>query len=124
MAEDIKCTLRIDDDWCVIEREAHDGRSWLEKTEYGHAFMCSARISDADVEGTREEMEAIAHAIETGDSDRFKRCAASRNDDGSYVLFSPRNSRRPAHITAESAKYLAANIRRVLAETPIAQAGE
>ena len=30
----------------------HDGRTWWEPTEYGSRFMTSARISDADVEGT------------------------------------------------------------------------
>ncbi len=53
------------DDWYLIERAEHDGRVWLEPMGPGAmALCCSSRISDADVEGSREEMLAIAQAIE------------------------------------------------------------
>jgi hypothetical protein len=94
----MKLTIRKSDaldDWYVIERAEHDGRSWLEPTQYGVAFQCSARISDADVEGYASEMLAIADAIEAGTVARFKRCAVDATSD--VVRFwSPRNSMREA----------------------------
>lgn len=85
------------DDWYVIERE-HGGR-----------------ICGADIEGTAEEMLAIADAIECGESFAAKRCAVSRPIDGAVEMMSPRNSIKPARVTLADAKALAAEIRRVLA---------
>lgn len=84
------------------------------------------RIGGADIEGDREEMAAIADAIENRKSARFKRCAATHvtvlgDRDGHYLLSSPRNTISPTKITAVEADELAASIRRVLAETPIVE---
>lgn len=76
------------------------------------------RINGADIEGDREEWAQVAAAIEQGESISFKRCAARRTPAG-WELLSPRNSIRPTKITAEQGAMLAAEIRRVLAETPV-----
>ena len=113
--EDIRCiAVKSDvmDDWWVIERAEHDGRGWLEPTEYGGmSFQCSSRISDADIEGYGVEMLAIADAIEKGERASFKRCAVAPVEGG-FKLWSPRNSQRPGVITKERAIDLAADIRK------------
>lgn len=48
-------------------------------------------VSDACVEGTVEEMRAIAEAIRAGESVSFKRCRAQRDGDF-YAFSSPRNT--------------------------------
>lgn len=103
------------DDWYVIEWAEHENRGWIERTEYGGAFRWSGRVSDADVEGTANEMRAIADAIEAGRSESFRRCAAHVCERG-YQLSSPRNSQREALISHEQARHLASEIRRVLAQ--------
>ncbi len=105
-----KLALRGEDGWYVIERAEHDGRSWLEKTEYGHSYMHSARFSDADVEGTGSEMHAIAAAIEGRTIEFFKRCSVDATSDP--VRFSsPRNSQTEGLATRAAADDLAKQIR-------------
>lgn len=119
MAEDRKITLRRCDldDWFVIEWAEHDGQMWLEPLgPQAFALRSSARIGDADVEGTRSEMRRIAEAIEAGQSASAYRCAVQRRDDGNFHLWSPRNSTEPAIITAAQARHLASEIWRVTAE--------
>ena len=77
------------------------------------------RINGADIEGFREEWAAIAEAIEREESKSFKRCSAVKRADGRWDLSSPRNSINPTTIGASDALALAAEIRRVLAETPV-----
>lgn len=103
------------DDWYVIERAEHDGRQWLEKTEYGYSFMTSARIGNADVEGTRDEMLAIAKAVEDRTDFHAGRCAVEFDSGaGQFQFSSPRNSiHADAHTTAV-ADALAAEIRALL----------
>jgi hypothetical protein len=101
------------DDWYVIEWAEHDGREWLENDPdgYGSSFMTSARISDADVEGTASEMLAIADAIEKRDSFSAKRCmVAVRGVDA--IFMSPRNSLHAGVVSLAVADALAAQIRR------------
>jgi len=110
----MKCVLsKCDsiDNWWLIERAEHDGRRWFERTEFGAALRCSSRLGNADIEGTGEEMLAIASAIERGESEDFRRCAAERTSDG-YLMSSPRNSLEPTLISHEEAADLAADIRR------------
>lgn len=96
-------------DWWCIERAEHDGREWLEEADGYSTFMRSARISDADVEGTAEEMVEIARAIRQRGSYSAKRCAVDAR--GERVLFwSPRNSRVTASISREAAEDLATQI--------------
>lgn len=109
----MKCTVNKSDnmgDWWTIDRAEHDGRHWMERTEYGMALMCSSRLGNADIEGTAAEMLAIAAAIERGESESFRRCAAKHTADG-YLMSSPRNSLEPTLITHDEAKELAADIR-------------
>lgn len=102
------------DDWYVIDRANHDGRSWMEPREYGAAFMCSWRISDADVEGPASEMRRIAEAIETRGGFNAKRCAVRVCGD-LVEFWSPRNSMRRGVVTLANADELAAQIRATLA---------
>jgi hypothetical protein len=102
------------DDWYVIERAEHDGRSWMEPMgDNCFAYQCSSRISDADVEGSGAEMLAIATAIESRGNERFKRCAVSFESDGVHFC-SPRNSQRDGVVSAEDADDLARQIRAAL----------
>ena len=101
-------------DWYTIELAVHENRHWMEPTQYGAALRYSGRISDADVEGTSEEMLAIAAAIKQGTSVEFRRCAAEHVDNG-YLLHSPRNSQEPALITFEEAAALAESITKTVA---------
>jgi hypothetical protein len=98
------------DDWWLIERAQHDGAMWLEPCRGGASLMTSARITNADIEGTSDEMLAIAHAIEQGESISFRRCAAVRVGLG-YALSSPRNSMYAAIVPLLSAQALARDIR-------------
>lgn len=115
----MKLTLRKSeclDDWYVIERSEHDGRTWFEQVEGGvSSVMKSARISDADVEGTAEEMLEIAAAIEQRGVKSFKRCAVdARHPEVEFL--SPRNSLKPGRASLADADELATEIRRVLGE--------
>ena len=61
----MKVTVNKNDDmgdWYTIERAEHDGRHWMERTDYGMALMSSSRIGNADIEGTASEMLTIAAA--------------------------------------------------------------
>lgn len=71
----------------------------------------------ADVEGTIEEMLALAKAIESGENlDAGYRCAVEHPRVGVVELSSPRNSRVPLSLTTEQALDLARQIREVAAE--------
>ena len=101
------------DDWYLIERRNHDGRTWSEQTEYGTSYQTSARISDADVEGCAHAMLGIATAIEERSTFRAKRCAVWFEGDRA-CFSSPRNSQRPGTVTLEDADNLAKEIREKL----------
>lgn len=101
-------------DWFTIEKVEHENRIWMEPVNIGgynsYALRYSGRISDADVEGTAEEMLAIAAAIEEGGFVSFTRCGV--NAKGTEVAFwSPRNSQVNGHVTHAEAKALAVEIR-------------
>lgn len=106
------------DDWYTIERANHENKHDLrplydtEGKQIGSALWYSGRISDADVEGTGEEMQAIADAIENRASVGFKRCAVKFLGSGEFFLFwSPRNSQEPAVVPVADADDLAREIR-------------
>lgn len=68
-------------------------------------------VGGAVVEGTFAEWAEIADAIQRGDSKRFTRCAAVREADGGYRLFSPRNSQDvEAWMTPDEAAAFAASV--------------
>jgi len=116
MKDLVPLTLRKSDmldDWYLIERKYHDGKTWLEPTEYGYRYQTSARISDADVEGCSQEMLAIATAIETRSEFSAKRCGVWFEGDG-VCFSSPRNSQTPGIVTLEDADNLAKEIREKL----------
>ena len=92
-----RLTLRAGtlDDWYVIERAPSEGHS--------------ARFSDASIEGTAEEMLALARAIKARGGFSAKRCAVAV--DGEVVAFrSPRNSREDGLVSLVVADALAAEI--------------
>lgn len=98
-------------DWYVIERRHHDGRSWLKPIGgNGMQFMTSSRLSpEADVEGTSGEMLAIAAAIRSGGSQRFKRVAV-RWLPSCVEVWSPKNSLQATELTHAEALDLASQI--------------
>jgi hypothetical protein len=104
----VKC--KSINNWFTIERAEHDNRTWVEQlSPNSSAFRYSGRISDADVEGTLEEMKEIAKAIRARGFAHFKRCMVVVN--GNDVLFeSPRNSSAPGITTLEEADDLATQI--------------
>lgn len=98
------------DDWYCIERAEHEGRTWLERTEPNVLqFMDSARISDACVEGTADEMLDIAEAIKSRGSAEYRRCAVRVEGDTAY-FWSPRNSTAEAAIPLADADDFAAQV--------------
>lgn len=103
------------DDWYTIELAEHEGRQWLEPTgPNSMTFMDSARISDACVEGTAEEMRTIAEAIKARGSASFKRCAVHVKGDLAYFR-SPRNSTRDAEVPLADAEEFAGQVLAALA---------
>lgn len=82
------------DDWYVLEVDLNGAaeESWMEPMEYGASFCTNTRISDADVEGTMAEMQAIANAILTSRSEVFHRCAVIPSGERGFYFYSPRNS--------------------------------
>lgn len=109
-------------DWYLIERAEHDGREWIEEVkaatlDSGSWSRCmrSARVSDADVEGTAEEMRRIAVAIDGRAWVGFKRCAVQVFDSERVEFWSPRNSQSPGVCTLAEADELSAQIKRELA---------
>lgn len=120
---DVALTMRLSgnislDDWYLIERAEHDGRSWLEARQIDglsySVFMRSARlVYDTDIEGTGDEMLKIASAIEARTEFGAKRCAVVVIDDR-VLLWNPRNSRKAASVPLASADALAAEIKATL----------
>lgn len=104
-------------DWYTIEKAEHDGRTWMEPVKIGDfecmSFQMSARISDACVEGTAQEMREIGFAIEQRAEESFKRCAVDATTD-QVKFWSPRNSMRPGIVSRADADDLAEQIRREL----------
>jgi len=106
----MKIVMIGDDDWFSIEKAEHDGRTWFERTAPNClSLRCSCRISDADVEGTAEEMLEIADAIKHRQPIAFKRCAVSIESDGVH-FWSPRNSTKDGVVTLEEADELSEQI--------------
>lgn len=98
-------------DWWVIERASYSGDPYLERIgENAMALRDPARISDADVEGTAEEMREIAKAIRARTGYRAKRCAVKVDDGNDVRFWSPRNSQRDGATDLASADELAAMI--------------
>lgn len=101
-------------DWYCIERVEHDHKEWIESRTSSDGskyltLMCSARICDADVEGTLYEMEGLALAIKARRNQHYKRCCVEFVDNG-FKLNSPRNSKEYAVVSIHEADYLASQI--------------
>ena len=119
----MKLTMRKSewlDDWYVIEKDEEPGehREWDEPTKYGSRFVSSARLSDADCEGTSVEMLDIADAIERREERYHKRCAVTFDGKGFAYFTSPRNTNEaPTPVPLADADGLAALIRQTLTTT-------
>jgi hypothetical protein len=117
---DVELACRKSDgmtDWYVIERKHHDGREWFERTgSNSFSLRTSARIGNADIEGSGAEMKAIARAIKDRREARFRRCAVRVRDDGNVEMSSPRNSHGPSLVPYARATVLADEI--LALETP------
>lgn len=114
-AVDRALTLRktdFGDDWYIIEWAEHDGREWIEWGSGGGSFRRSARVSDADVEGTLAEMVVIAQAIKDRSVTTFRRCAVDARD-ARVMFWSPRNSTSAESVSLAVAVALAVEIQRV-----------
>jgi len=113
-----------DSDWYCIERaDLPRVEEWRPTSDGGEELYCSARISDADVEGPRVEMLALAKAIQARGRVEFKRCAVDATADP-VRFWSPRNSERPGEASLEAADRLAAEIVASLALPPVTSAEE
>ncbi len=115
-ADGTMLTIRLcDDDWYIIERRDHDGETWMEPVgRNAFAIRCSARISDADVEGNSAQMKHVASAIENRGEYHAKRCAVRVCGD-LVEFWSPRNSERRGVVTLANADDIAAQIFTTLA---------
>ncbi len=98
------------DNWYTIELAEHENKRWEEPTKYGFKLMYSGRISNACVEGTAEEMLAIAEAIEKRSRVSFKRCSVVIDNNSAYFM-SPRNSSTSGFCTLAEADELAVEIK-------------
>ncbi len=107
----VKCEHMAD--WYCIERAEHDGRHWFERVaDNCSAFMTSARISDADVEGPLAHMRGIAAGIRSREGFEERRCAVRIDGDKAFFS-SPRNSIREGEVTLADADDLARQIEEV-----------
>lgn len=101
------------DDWYLIERAVHENKEWYDEGEsHGYKFSSyqhSGRISDACVEGSLEEMKAIAEAIRNRTKFSAKRCAVYIENNRAF-FYSPRNSQKHASVPLEFADKLAEEI--------------
>lgn len=90
--------VRVDPEtrWCVLEKhpDEHDGSSWFVPIgPMSSAFMTSARISNACVEGSVEDMRGMCRAILDGaKSFERRRCGFYVDWSDEIVIHSPRNS--------------------------------
>ena len=119
MATDIELAIvksDVLDDWYTLRRVGVDPNiGEMVPNKYGSSWHMPSRLEPTScVEGSAGQWDAIATALEHGDSESFKRCAVEFRTDGVY-LWSPRNSNvDPPAITVDAAKRLAARIRKVL----------
>ena len=98
------------EDWYTIEKAEHNHAAWLQPIAgNGLTFMHSGRISDACVEGTAQEMLAIAQAIKDRGAVDFRRCAV-RVKNGTAYFCSPRNSLEDAEIPLADADEFAEQV--------------
>ena len=92
------------DDWYAIVKAQPIVREWMERTTPNcYRFMASERLSpEACIEGTAEQMLALARAIQLREAVSFKRCAVHFEADGVHFS-SPKNSERDAVVSVEDA---------------------
>ena len=104
-------TLRtLFENWYVIEKVCHEHKDGFTQVKENHfRYFNTARISDADVEGTSSQLKRIAQAIKEGKEYREKRCAVYCDGD-KVLLWSPRNSNRKAEVPRHRALELADRI--------------
>lgn len=100
-----------DSDWYAIVKKDSDRKRWWQPIEQGNSLIATERISDACIEGDKEEMRCIAEAIIYKEDYSAKRCAVSKPNEAEYVLlWSPRNSVVQAGVPRDIALGLAIRI--------------
>jgi hypothetical protein len=99
------------EEWYTIVRAEHDGREWwVEVGPNTYAFRMSAWLSpEACIEGTADEMRALAAAIDCYSGVMFKRCAVQHTTAGVF-FWSPRNSHRKTLVPFHDALDFAAQV--------------
>lgn len=97
-------------DWWIIERRHHRHEYKIEQHDGYQSMLWSGRVSDADIEGTSEEMRWIAGAITARKSIGFNRCAVDATNTDGVRLWSPRNSQEVAIVSFDVADELARQI--------------
>lgn len=104
------------DGWYCIEHAEHAHKSGMRSIPgHGMMFWHSGQISDANVEGSAEELAAILDAIESRGDAVFRRCSVYT--EGSQVRFrGPPNSTRDAVVTLEVADRFVTQARALLAQ--------
>jgi hypothetical protein len=101
---------KYDSNWYMIEWKNHANREWWERTGPNSSrFRRSARICDAEVEGTLEEMTSIARAILDNNYCSFKRCGVNAVND-LVTFYSPRNSQTAGIISKKHATSFAKEV--------------
>jgi len=84
---------KIDDDYYAIEKEKHEGIcGWYELNSGVQSFFSSANISDACVEGSKEELIEMAYDIKNKRNFYAKRLAVTFIDEDMVIFYSPKNS--------------------------------
>lgn len=92
--QDVELTVGDDDGWYTICRVEPVGVAGMRSVEPGvFCFYDPTRISDADVEGTEDEMLDIARAIRARGRFTARRCAVYVDAAaGAATFWSPRNT--------------------------------
>lgn len=94
----------------AVERAAHDGRAWVEHVgDRAQRYMTSAKICDADVQGSADELLELASAIGARGEFAGHRCAVRVAGDRAW-LWSPADPGRAAVVPLARADALAAAI--------------
>ena len=113
---DVRLTVKQSGDgdwWCIVRADAGNGARMVSMGPGAMRFDLDERLgrgdSNCDIEGTADEMLAIAGAIVGGGEVSFRRCSAKTMENG-VLLESPRNSVEPVLVPRACAMALADEI--------------
>lgn len=113
---------------CEEKMKIADGRADFELTcerfssdHFTIEGVALERIQWASIEGSGEDMLALATAIERRERMSSKRCALGWHESGDGLLWSPRNSMSASRVDAKRLVELVPKIRQKVAEPPEAE---